>query len=168
MTSTPFRLTPSTYFGIECRRTLRRSIFFIILVLAASLYAALFDLRWALVALMALFLVVPFVVFNIYYTHLLKPEAVRALSRQKVTVSPDCTILVEYLPADDSPLPAQTLSPLTIHPQNIISIYQSGAYIVVEYRFTTDCIQVIPVNAISVEDLATLLDFLSLANTKNK
>ena len=106
--SRPFQLTPRAYFRISSGAVLWRWLAWLAVPLLACLVAGCFDLRWWMVGLILLLLVVPFVVFNVYISRLLHPEARRALARQRVTLIPNETLTVTYLPENETESPEQT------------------------------------------------------------
>lgn len=61
---------------------------------------ALFDLRLAFVGLILIFLVVPFAIFNIYFSQLLTPEARKALAQKKLEIIPGEKIIITYTDSD--------------------------------------------------------------------
>ncbi len=70
--------------------------------------ASLFDLRWAFVGLIVIFLIVPFAIINIYFSRLLNPEARRALAEKQVVFRPGEEIIISYTDPD-TPLPEERI-----------------------------------------------------------
>lgn len=101
ITTEQYRLTPATYFRIAAGARLPTLLATALLVaLTSTMAAILFDLRILLVALIALFLIFPFVVAHIYYSKLLTTDAQYALMPKKVEIIPGITISEIYSPTD--------------------------------------------------------------------
>lgn len=105
-TTEQFRLTPAKYLRVAAGKLLPAVTACMALPLVACLVAACFDLRWAFVALILLFLVAPTLMAYIYFYKLLAPEAREALQPKKIVFEKDALTVV-YLPVeDDMPVPA--------------------------------------------------------------
>lgn len=105
-TTEQFRLTPAKYLRVAAGKLLPGVTAGMALPLVACLVAACFDLRWAFVALILLFLVAPTLMAYIYFYKLLAPEAREALQLKKIVFEKDALTVV-YLPVEeDAPVPA--------------------------------------------------------------
>lgn len=105
-TTEQFRLTPAKYLRVAAGKLLPAVTAGVALPVTACLVAACFDLRWAFVALILLFLVAPTLMAYIYFYKLLAPEAREALQPKKIVFEKD-GLTVIYLPVeDDMPVPA--------------------------------------------------------------
>lgn len=108
--SKTYRLTPAAYFKIAAGDILPKLLVpFALLTLAAAI-GAIFDMRWALVALILIFLVAPFIIGHIYFSRLLTPQAQRALSPKHVTIvgGTRITETPESADGENAPLPEKT------------------------------------------------------------
>lgn len=56
------------------------------------------DLRWALVALMLLFVVMPMALLLVYFSYVLRPDVARAVLPHRLTIEPGRSVTIEYLP----------------------------------------------------------------------
>lgn len=71
----PFRVSSAQYFGIIARKLLQQWWSFGLLLLVGMITATCYDLRFGIVLLMFLFLIVPLILFMVYYNYALRPEA---------------------------------------------------------------------------------------------
>lgn len=71
----PFRITSQRYFGIIFRQLLVQWWSVLLLLLMAMVCATIFDLRFGIVILMFLFIILPLIVFMLYYNYALRPES---------------------------------------------------------------------------------------------
>lgn len=105
-----YRLTPATYFkttaGVMLPGVLAACA---LLVTGAAIAAILFDLRIILVALIILFLIVPFVISHIYFSKLLTAEAQQALTPKHVEISPGESVKEFFESSDKENIPLQPI-----------------------------------------------------------
>lgn len=97
----PFRLTPAKYLRVAAGKLLPSVMAGVAVPVIVCLVAACFDLRWAFVALILLFLVAPTLIAYIYFYKLLTPEAHEALQTKRVVFEDD-GLTVEFLPVDEN------------------------------------------------------------------
>ncbi|MDE7410965.1 MAG: hypothetical protein K2M94_02900 [Paramuribaculum sp.] len=71
----------------------------------ACCIASFYDIRWALVLVMIIFLVIPFIIFHIYYSKLLTPEAQYMISPKSCSIIPDEYIIITFHSADNEHTP---------------------------------------------------------------
>lgn len=87
ITTAPFKSSAGDYFSIAFRNILGKwwwtAAFPVILFCSLAL---LYDLRWLFVALIFIFLVLPFMIANAYFSRLLTPHAQLALAMKKVKI----------------------------------------------------------------------------------
>ncbi|MCM1337026.1 MAG: hypothetical protein NC187_00895 [Candidatus Amulumruptor caecigallinarius] len=81
----------------------RRGLFTLIcaaMLPAAALAVALVtqDLRWALVALMLIFVVAPMALLLVYFSYALRPDVARALLPHRLIIRRGDSVTIEYLP----------------------------------------------------------------------
>ncbi|MCM1292722.1 MAG: hypothetical protein NC111_02115 [Bacteroides sp.] len=99
----PYKLTPAAYFKVAAGSIIPTfAALSILIVLVAGALAVIFDLRILLVALILLFLVIPFIVANIYFSRLLSPSAQKAIHLKSVEIVP-FTSISETLISDNGP-----------------------------------------------------------------
>lgn len=129
-TSQPYRLTPATYFRIVAGAKLPTLIATAMLTLfAATVAAVIIDLRILLVALIIIFLILPFGAAHIYYNTLLTADARYALAKKQVTLHADGSITETFLPADDDD-ETPVMAPRTHSSDSIIAYRQTSAHAV--------------------------------------
>lgn len=106
-----FRLTPTAYLRIHASALLPKLVAFLTIPFVAGLIASLWDIRWALVSLILLFIVYPMVVAYIYFSLLFTVDARKALSPKHVSIRPGKFIHVVYESAceENKPLPPDKL-----------------------------------------------------------
>lgn len=71
----PFRVSSARYFVVIARMLLKQWWSVALLLLAGLVAATCYDMRFGIVLLMFLFLVVPLILFFVYYNYALRPEA---------------------------------------------------------------------------------------------
>ncbi|MBR3950515.1 MAG: YcxB family protein [Bacteroidaceae bacterium] len=74
-TTQPFRIPSSQYFSIILRRWLTRWLSIAILLFIALIAATCFDIRYGIILLMFIFIIIPLILFFLYYNYALRPEA---------------------------------------------------------------------------------------------
>ncbi len=103
-----YRLTPAVYFRITAGALLPAVAGAAAAAVIAMLIAALiFDLRLALVALILLFLIVPFVIGHIYFSRLLTTDARYALTPKHITIIPGESVTETFHSADEENTPPE-------------------------------------------------------------
>lgn len=82
----PFRITSQRYFGIIFRQLLVQWWSALLLLLMTMVCATIFDLRFGIVILMFLFIILPLVVFMLYYNYALRPESFYSVVEKRVLI----------------------------------------------------------------------------------
>lgn len=132
MTTEPFRLSPAKYLRVAAGKLLPRVLTVLAVPVMACFVAACFDLRWAFVGLILLFLVAPTLIAYIYFYKLLTPEAREALQPKKITFEKEC-LTVEYLSVEENaPVPASR----RISHKEITDRYFSAGCLVLQIKGT--------------------------------
>ncbi len=137
VTTSSFRVGPGAYLRYSARSVVPRLLFAVCIPFIACLIASAWDLRWAFVALIILFLVAPMAVGYIYFSQLLTPEAQKALSPKQVTLpapdsglpAPDSTVTVTYLSSDEENTPPP---PVTFYWSDINKLIEARKYLIIE------------------------------------
>lgn len=136
VTTDCFRISPGIYLRYTARSVVPRLALAICVPFIACCIAAVWDLRWAFVALILIFLVAPMIVGYIYFSRLLTPQARKALSPQKVTLpdyrsntKTECQLTVTYISADDENTPP---SPVSFPWNNVQKITETRKYLIIE------------------------------------
>lgn len=106
-----FKLTSAEYLRADASSALTRLSLAFGLPVIACFIAAAWDVRWAFVGLIIIFLIFPMTISYIYFWRLLSPEASRSLARKSVTITPGHSVTVTYTPEDESssPLPVRSI-----------------------------------------------------------
>lgn len=91
-----FQPAASAYQRLALMQWVGRWWWLVALPVAASCVMAFIDIRFVFVALILVFLVVPFVVFNVHFYQLLSPELRCRLYRQRFVISYGTSITIEY------------------------------------------------------------------------
>ncbi len=157
MSGVEFRISPSTYFRIECGRLLHRLLPISALIAFTGVMMLAVDVRYALVALIVLFLVIPFAAYHVYFSKLLNTKAVRALALKRVTIHPDASVTVTYLRQADKDTDPIVDYIEEIPFDKIKNIQQSGANIAITLRPADDYLLVIPKEALTAEEIDYIL-----------
>lgn len=136
VTTDCFRITPTVYLRYIARSVIFRLLLIIIIPLTGCLIAALWDIRWAFVALIILFLIAPGLITYIYFSRLLTREAQKALSPKYVTFRIDTcenterwNMTITYVSADEENTPPR---PISIDCDSIDKISVTGRQLVLE------------------------------------
>lgn len=82
----PFRITSQRYFGIIFRQLLTRWWSVALLLLIAMAGATAYDLRYGIIMLMFLFIILPLIVFMLYYNYALRPESFYSVVEKVVLI----------------------------------------------------------------------------------
>lgn len=155
----PFRISASTYFRVESGKWITRLWAIWLLILLASAVASVYDIRFGLLGLMALFLIMPFAVFHIYYNKLLNAKAVAALALKRVSVNASGDISVTYLADSPDPDASPTVvSTEVITADKIADVAVQKGYIVVATTDRKSATLIIPKKLMHVDDFNTLID----------
>lgn len=102
----PFRTTPTDYLRNTSRALMPKIAVALAVPLIACLVASLWDLRFAFVALILVFLVFPMVIAYVYFSKLLTPQAQRAIWTKRIEFNGDTRKLtVVFESADEENLP---------------------------------------------------------------
>lgn len=97
-----FRITPTDYLRHSARQTISRLAVILIVPLLVCAVASVWDLRFAFIALILLFLVFPMVISYVYFTRLLTADARRAVWPKHLEFSErNKTVSVVYESADE-------------------------------------------------------------------
>lgn len=152
--SAPFRISPGEYFRHALAGTRGKAALAISGAAAAlpALAAAITsDLRFALVALMVIFIAIPMVMALIYFHVTLSPEATRETLPHTAELRPDGSVAIVYLPpAEDDSAIRHAPPPELITPGQIKSLRLARASFVVTLR--SGRIVIIPVAALQLDD----------------
>lgn len=137
VTTSCFRVGPGAYLRYSARSVVPRLMLAVCIPFLACLIASAWDMRWAFVALIILFLVAPMAVGYIYFSRLLTSEAQKALSPKQVTLpnpaketpGPDETVTVTYVSADEENTPPP---PVSFRWGDIKKITDARKYLILE------------------------------------
>ncbi|MDE5799641.1 MAG: hypothetical protein K2H74_01295, partial [Paramuribaculum sp.] len=149
---------------IECGNLLARAIPIIVIITLLSAVMVTIDIRYSLIGLIVLFLIIPFAVFHIYFSKLLNTKSVYALAPKSVTIQPDMSISITYYRTIAPDKEPEITKVTVIRPSEIKKIYRSGSNIAITPHKADDYILIIPTDALSVEELDTILDFNPVGN----
>jgi len=146
ITTETYRLTPATYFktaaGVMLPSVLATCT---LLVLGAAVAAILFDLRIILVALIILFLIVPFIISHIYYSKLLTVEAQQALTPKHVEIRPGKSVKEIFESSDEANTPLQ---PICYDWEQISEVNINNKNIILTFSNKNSSTLIIPISAI--------------------
>ena len=81
-----FRISSSRYFGVIFRRMLGQWWSVLLLFLLALVGATCYDLRFGIILLMVLFLVLPMLLFLLYFNYALRPVAFYSVVDKEVII----------------------------------------------------------------------------------
>ena len=81
-----YRISSSQYFGIIATALLRQWWSVILLCFMALIAATCFELRFGIILLMLIFIIVPLVLFMVYYNYALRPEAFYSVVDKSVII----------------------------------------------------------------------------------
>lgn len=148
--SEPFRISSQIYLRHSLGGTNGRvTIIITAAIIAGLLLAALLtrDMRFLLVALMALFIAAPMVMGIVYYGIALSPEATRATLLHTVELRSDGSIKIVYLSdmGNDETAPGSIQSEL-INPEEIRTLSISERFFV--YRLVSGRLLIVPKNVV--------------------
>lgn len=82
----PYRISSSRYFGIILRRILLQWWAVCALLLVALVGATCYDLRFGIILLMVIFLILPMMLFFLYFHYALRPEAFYSVVEKQVLI----------------------------------------------------------------------------------
>lgn len=140
-TTEVFRATPGSYVRRVMGMWTGRWWWTMALPLAVTLVLTLWEPVWFFVALMILFLLVPGVMFFVYYRYALTPEAMTAIQDKTVAVGPD-GLTVRLMDKDkDIRIPAA----------DILSVEDTGKTLVVRLKGSPFHHLAIPVSALDAD-----------------
>lgn len=108
LTTQPFSIPATDYARATILTNISAWWWVAAVIVAGCGIASFFDLRWTFVGLIVIFLIVPFVIFNIYFSKLLTPEARRALAQKQIEFIAGKEIKITYTDPD-TPLPEETI-----------------------------------------------------------
>ncbi len=108
ITSDVFRISPVTYLRITAGDILPRLLWFIVIPILGLLIWSLWDVRMLLVALILMFLVIPFAVFHVYFSRLHTSDAQSAISPKRVSILPNQHINIVYNSIEEEKVPLQS------------------------------------------------------------
>lgn len=83
----PFRISSVRYFGVIVRMLLRQWWSVALLLLTLMIVATCFDVRFGIVILMFLFIILPLILFFVYYNYALRPEAFYSVTEKAVHIN---------------------------------------------------------------------------------
>lgn len=109
------------------------------------------DIRWAFVGLILIFLVVPFAIFNIYFSQLLTPESQKALAQKKIEIIPGEKIIITYTDPDTP------LSSNCIEWHRITGVNSSKKYIRITLEGDNPPFLLISREAVTESDIAVII-----------
>lgn len=164
MSTAPFRIKPSTYFRIECGNLSTRALPIIVIITLFCTVMITIDIRYALIGLIVLFLIIPFAVFHIYFSKLLNIKSVHALALKSVTIQPDASITITYYRQIDPETEPEITKVEVIRPSEIKKIRRSGTHIAITSHKADDYTLIIPIRALSAEEIDTILGFNPVGN----
>ncbi|MBO4994995.1 MAG: hypothetical protein J6C78_03405 [Muribaculaceae bacterium] len=144
-----FKTPPSVYFRYVMGQWCSRYWWTIAIPLSICGVLSIVDIRWILVALMVLFLGIPFVMANVYFYNLLTPSAQRAVMPKRLTITPRSAITITYYDCTDDEDPVVTKTE-TIEWAEIKSIKAFTSYFVIKFNDTAGSIMIIPYNVLKV------------------
>lgn len=131
-----FRVGHTAYLRYTARSVVPRLLVFLLLPILACFIASLWDMRWAFVGIIILFLIAPMVMAYIYFSKLLTPEAQKALSPKQVklpaaTQVPDSEryLTVTYLSANEENTPPP---PVTFGWDKVRQITETRRFLILE------------------------------------
>jgi len=112
ITTQSFRLTPAAYLRVTAAGLISTTAIYSTTLLAICAIAAIFDIRWLILALIIAFLIIPIGIFHIYYSRLLTTEAQRSLSVKHIEIIPNQTLHIIHEAASENhqPLPSETIA----------------------------------------------------------
>lgn len=152
MTTEIYRLKPSVYVRQIMTRWLGRYWWALLLPIAVALvFGATADVRFFLVALMLLFLIVPFALSNVYFSYALKPEAAACCGWQSLELDDDGTLRTVRATAPESEHPDPGAGDVIaeVRAEKMMGITTSGASVAVVTGKRLDSLMVIPDEAFS-------------------
>ena len=143
-----YRLKPSSLARIVMGRWLGRWWWALAVLPVAALVGACFDLRWAIVALMFLFVIAPFALMIVYYNYLLKPSMVAMTRRQSAEIDGK-TLRFKEISDEENACEARCRS-LAMNPG--IRLAYTSKMLVVELSDSPDGFVAIPLDAFDGDD----------------
>lgn len=159
ITTETYRLTPAVYFHITAGAMLPAVAAVAAVAVVATLIAALiFDLRLMFVALILIFLIIPFVIGHIYFSRLLTTDARYALTPKHVTIIPGESVTETFHSADEENTPPE---PRQWPWDEIQIISASDKYVTIRFRSQPYAL-IIPLAAVTDRNA-----LLSLADSYN-
>lgn len=84
-----FRVSSSSYFSILFRQLLSKWWSALLLILILLIGAICFDVRFGIILLIFLFLILPLILFFVYYNYALRPEAFYSVVEKTVLIKED-------------------------------------------------------------------------------
>lgn len=158
-----YRLTPATYFktaaGVMLPSVLAACA---LLVLGATVAAVLFDMRIILVALILLFLIVPFIVNHIYFSKLLTVEAQQALTPKYVEINPGLSVKEIFESADEENTPPQ---PICHNWEQISGARINSKNIILTFSDKKSSTLIIPISAVPYQTARLISVFESFSDS---
>lgn len=159
ITTETYRLTPAVYFHITAGAMIPAVAAVAAVAVVATLIAALiFDLRLMFVALILIFLIIPFVIGHIYFSRLLTTDARYALTPKHVTIIPGESVTETFHSADEENTPPE---PRQWPWDEIENISATSRYITIRFRSQPYAL-IIPLAAVTDRNA-----LLSLADSYN-
>ena len=130
------------------------------IIVAITLFCivmATIDIRYTLIGLMLLFLIIPFIVFHIYFSKLLTDKSVKALALKCVEIRPDASVAVTYLRQFDEDTEPTTTGTEIIQSAQIKTIRSYGDYITITSHNADNYPLIIPKSALSAQEIGTII-----------
>lgn len=152
MTTEIYCLKPSAYVRQIMARWLGRYRLALLSPVATALvFGATADVRFFFVALMLLFLIVPFALSHVYFSYALKPEAAACTGWQRLELDDDGTLRTVRATAPGSEQPASGAGEVIaeVRAEEMRGISTSGASVAVVTGKRHDSLMVIPNEAFS-------------------
>lgn len=109
ITTSPFTISAASYARETILDYFTKWWWLPAIIIAGCVIASFFDLRWSFVGLILMFLVVPFALFNIYFSRLLTPDTRTALAEKQLSFIAGNRIIVSYT-GEDTTLPSESIS----------------------------------------------------------
>ncbi len=148
MTTAQFNVTPSRLAASIMRLWLRDNWWTLAIAPAISLMlAAMGDVRFLFVALILIFVVIPPVMFIIYFYYGMTPEARFSILPHRVTAD-NAGLHIIYAPCDDETAPR---SPDTIDRRDLYGATLDDKYLYVRLRAPRYALVMIPVDSLHAD-----------------